>query len=291
MTTTAPAVHRELTRTLPVTVIRPSPTNPRKHFPDGSLKELAASILAQGVEQPLIVRADGENYELVHGERRLRAAKLAGLADVPVVIRSLSPSETMRAQLAEMDSSEGLTPLEKAAAYADALAALGVTQEQLAEQLGVTPGTLSTTLKLLKLPPEAQELLGPEGLTAAHGRELVRLVKKPAQLAQAVAQVRNALDQGGEVGVRQLRAYVDRVQSGKAGTKAHRARKAKAVARDGARREQRGIRERGVGTQVVVAAHNLALGVNGLAKTRPVKVPAHLFAKAAKVLALLKGWR
>jgi ParB family chromosome partitioning protein len=274
-----------------VSAITPSPTNPRKRFDPASLRELAASIKAKGVEQPLVVRAVGEGWQLIHGERRWRAAQLAGVVAVPCVLRQSTDAEVVEAQLAEMGQSQDLSPLEKAQALHDYLEMANLSQKVLSQRLGLSAGTVSVTLAILDLPEPGRAAMGAPFMTVGHGRELARLRKKPEALEAVCKVLQQAAGQREVVGVRMLRHMVDgytrpqpRPKTVKSGLKG----KPKARRRSPVTPSDRARKALG---ELVGASHNLALGVNGLSRTKPVKVPAHLFGKAAKVLALLRRGR
>src|SRR5205085_9422965 len=147
------------------------------------LQALAASIREVGVLQPVVVRAKEGGYELVAGERRLRAARAAGLATIPAVIRDSDDSEGLREALIENIHREDLGPLELAEAFQELLEDLGATQEQLAERLGVSRPHVANTIRLLQLAPGVQQLLAERKLSAGHARALLALEDEEAQVA------------------------------------------------------------------------------------------------------------
>lgn len=161
---------------VPVNAVGPNPKQPRTRFDDETLAELAASIKEVGILQPIVVRRAGDGaYELVAGERRLRAAKLAGLATVPVVLRDSGDSELLREALIENIHREDLNPIELAEAFRQLLEDLGLKQESLAERVGVSRSHIANTIRLLSLPLEVQQLLADDKLTAGHARALLAL--------------------------------------------------------------------------------------------------------------------
>jgi ParB family transcriptional regulator, chromosome partitioning protein len=160
---------------IPVEAIRPNPRQPRTAFDEDSLAALAGSIREVGVLQPVVVRAREAGYELVAGERRLRAARMAGLATVPAVIRSGDDTESLREALIENIHRQDLSPLELAAAFQELLEELGVTQETLAERLGHSRAHITNTIRLLSLPPDVQRLLADGRISAGHARALLGL--------------------------------------------------------------------------------------------------------------------
>lgn len=160
---------------LPVTSLHPNPSQPRQHFDAQALQELADSIKAQGIIQPLLVRpqGDGASYQIVAGERRWRAAQLAGLAQVPVFVRALSDKEVMAAALIENLQREDLNPIEEALALQGLRDTLGLTQEELAARLGKSRPAVANSLRLLQLSPAAREDLQAARLSAGHARCLL----------------------------------------------------------------------------------------------------------------------
>ena len=175
---------RERVLTLRVADIRPNPHQPRQTFDDEGLRELASSIRRHGILQPLTVRsAGGGKWELVAGERRLRAAKLAGLEKVPCIRREADDRESALLALVENLQRRDLHYLEEAAAIAAYIRQTGVTQEEAAAQLGRSPSALANKLRLLRLSPACRELLVQNGLTERHARCLLRLEDEEERLA------------------------------------------------------------------------------------------------------------
>jgi ParB family transcriptional regulator, chromosome partitioning protein len=162
-------------RELPVDVIRPNPEQPRSRFDPGSISELAHSISTAGIVQPLIVRplADG-SYELVAGERRWRAAREAGLDEVPAVIRDEGESERLQTALIENMAREDLNPVDEARACATLVEDLGLTKEELARRVGRSRAAVSNLIRLLDLPEPALELLRSGALSEGHGRAILQ---------------------------------------------------------------------------------------------------------------------
>jgi ParB family chromosome partitioning protein len=155
-------------------------------FPEESLSALARSIREVGVLQPIVVRARDGGYELVAGERRLRAARMAGLATIPALIREGDDTESLREALIENIHREDLAPLELASAFQELLEELGVTQETMAERLGYSRAHVANTIRLLSLPPEVQRLLGQGSIQAGHARALLSLPDDEARTAVAL---------------------------------------------------------------------------------------------------------
>ena len=160
---------------LPTTAIRPNTHQPRKHFSEAGIKELAASIREVGILQPLVIRSTDFGFELIAGERRLRAAKEAGLERVPVLIREAAENESMELALVENLQREDLNPLETASAYQALMDGFGLTKEQLAHRLGKSRATVTNTLRLAQLPPAVQSLLQEGKLSEGHARALLGL--------------------------------------------------------------------------------------------------------------------
>jgi ParB family chromosome partitioning protein len=163
------------TATLPLASLIPNPNQPRRYFDSESLQELADSIKVQGIIQPLLVRPqkDGNFWEIVAGERRWRAAKMAGLEQAPVLIRELSDNEVMAAALIENLQREDLNPMEEAQALHDLRTALELTQEELAARLGKSRPAVANALRLLQLEPAAQQDLRNGDISAGHARCLL----------------------------------------------------------------------------------------------------------------------
>jgi ParB family chromosome partitioning protein len=171
---------------LPVDCISPNPRQPRTTFSADTLAQLAESIRANGVLQPVIVRTSGDHsYQLVAGERRWRAAKLAGLVTVPAVIHGLSDAQALEVALVENLQREDLAPLERAAAYQHYLDFFGGTIEELAQRLAESRANISNYLRLLKLRPEVCYLLGTGELGMGQARALAAITNPEQQLALA----------------------------------------------------------------------------------------------------------
>jgi ParB family chromosome partitioning protein len=161
---------------VPLTSITPNPRQPRTIFDSDALHELAASIKEIGILQPPVVRKTGENtYELIMGERRFRAAKLAGLTSIPVIVRETNDNELLREALVENIHRSNLNSLEEAAAYNQMLTDFGFTHDELAEKLGKSRPVITNTLRLLNLPPSVQKRVAAGTLSAGHARALLGL--------------------------------------------------------------------------------------------------------------------
>ncbi len=166
---------------LPVDEIRPNPRQPRQVFDEDALAELAHSVQEFGVLQPVVVREADGGYELVMGERRLRAAQAAGLATLPAVVRDTADDALLRDALLENVHRAQLNPLEEAAAYQQLLEEFGVTQNELAGRLGRSRPQISNTIRLLNLPIPVQRRVAAGVLTAGHARALLGLEDAEAQ--------------------------------------------------------------------------------------------------------------
>lgn len=155
--------------------IRPCPFQPRKVFSEESLRELADSIREQGVVQPLIVRQVGTEFELIAGERRWRAAQLAGLTDVPVIVREADDRTVLELALIENLQRENLNPLEEALGFAQLIEQFGLTQEEAASRVGKSRAAVANALRLLKLPHEVQEKVRGGQLSVGHAKVILGL--------------------------------------------------------------------------------------------------------------------
>lgn len=163
--------------------IRPNPYQPRKDFDEKALDELAASILQLGIIQPITVRAlGGGRFEIISGERRLRAARRAGLKRVPAYVREADTEEMLEMALVENVQREELNPIEVAVGYQRLIEECSLTQEQVAQKIGKNRATVANFLRLLKLPPRLQAALRDGTLTAGHARALVALDEEAVQI-------------------------------------------------------------------------------------------------------------
>jgi ParB family chromosome partitioning protein len=158
---------------VPIDAIEPNPKQPRTAFDEDALASLAASIQEVGLLQPVIVRPRNSGFELIAGERRLRAARRAGLATIPAVVRDSDDTDSLREALMENIHREDLGPLELAAAFQELLDDLGATQESVADRLGCSRAHVANTVRLLTLPPDVQRLLNQGRIQAGHGRALL----------------------------------------------------------------------------------------------------------------------
>src|SRR6266478_6706059 len=167
---------------LPIDSISPNPQQPRKDFDDKALHDLAASLKQSGVLQPVVVRRAGDGYQLIVGERRWRAAKLAGLSQIPAVVREATDAQSLELALVENLLREDLNPMEEAEAYQRLLGEFDWTQEDLGERVGKDRSSVANCLRLLKLPELIQDDLRAGRLTMGHARALLSLDSPAEQL-------------------------------------------------------------------------------------------------------------
>ena len=189
---------------LPLERIDPNPKQPRIEFDDEALRELAESIAAQGVLQPILVRAAGDRYQLVAGERRFRASKKLGRATIPAIVRPISDEELLEVALIENLQREDLNAIEEALGYQRLLDELHYTHERLSERVGKNRSSITNTIRLLALPAAVQSMVSRETLTAGHARALLGL---PSH-AEIEASARYVADMG--LSVRKTEALVAR---------------------------------------------------------------------------------
>jgi ParB family chromosome partitioning protein len=182
-------------RTLPVGSLKPNRLQPRSYFDESAIAELAASIKAQGVVQPIVVAPDPDgSYSIIAGERRWRAARHAGLEEVPVVVREVADDrERLELALVENLQRSDLNPLEEAEAYQALQEKFGLNQEEVATRIGKARTTVTNALRLLKLPAEVRELLRDGRLTAGQARPLLTLPSPEEQIDLALRAVTEGL--------------------------------------------------------------------------------------------------
>jgi ParB family transcriptional regulator, chromosome partitioning protein len=171
-------------REVPVESIQPNPQQPRQRFERGALEDLAQSIRDHGVVQPLVVSAIGdERYQLIVGERRWQASKLAGLQKVPVVVKDVSDRQSLELALIENLQRADLNPLEEAAAYQRLMQDFGLTQQEVGQQVGKSRVAITNTMRLLLLPEVVKRAVIEERITEGHARALLSLPEKQGQMA------------------------------------------------------------------------------------------------------------
>jgi ParB family chromosome partitioning protein len=168
--------------------IKPNPFQPREDFDSQSLEELTRSIKEKGVIQPILVRRQGDKYELIAGERRLRASKMLGITEIPVIIKDVEDRDSLELSLIENIQRQGLNPIEEAHAYQYLIDKFQVTQEKISEVLGRARVSVTNTLRLLNLPQEVQQELKKGRISFAHGRALLEIedVNQQRRLTQEV---------------------------------------------------------------------------------------------------------
>ena len=204
---------RDVVRRIPIGRLRPSALQPRKHFPEEALRDLADSIREQGIVQPLIVRDRGDHFELIAGERRWRASQMAGLAEVPVIVREADDRAVLELALIENLQRENLNPLEEAHGYSQLLSQFQLTQEEVATKVGRSRAVVANALRLLKLAPPVQEALRDGLLSVGHAKVILGLTAEGQQKTAAQRVLKEGLN------VRQTEALVTRLQTGPATAK------------------------------------------------------------------------
>ncbi|MFI4944998.1 MAG: ParB/RepB/Spo0J family partition protein, partial [Burkholderiales bacterium] len=219
--------------------LEPNPYQPRLTIDPEKLAELAASIRASGIVQPILVRRRGERYQIIAGERRWRAAEAAGLASVPVSVREVKDEQLLELALVENVQREELSPLEEAQAFQRLQGELGLSQEEIARRVGRDRTTVANTVRLLKLPRELRELLAQGRLDAGHARALLALERAEDQLALGREAARKGLS------VREVERRVALLRAPRGGQRAARKEPNTAAAEERLRRA--------LGTRVLIA--------------------------------------
>ena len=179
---------------IPLHAVQPCSFQPRKDFPEESLRELADSIREQGIVQPLVVRRRGEGYELIAGERRWRAAQLAGLAEVPVIVREADDRAALELALIENLQRENLNPIEESHGFAQLIEQFQLTQEQAAARVGKSRVAVANALRLLKLDPEVQIYVRDGRLSVGHAKAILGLENAEEQRLAADRVLRQGLN-------------------------------------------------------------------------------------------------
>lgn len=193
---------------LPIEEIRPNPYQPRKEFDKKALEELCESIKTHGIFTPLLVRKSVSGYDLITGERRLRAAKMAGLKTVPAIQVEFTEEQMMEIAILENVQREDLNPIEEAAAYESLIQKLGYTQEKLAERVGKSREYCANIMRLLKLPEDVQSMVVNKELTMSHVRPLLSL-NDEEEIFDAAEKIKK-----NKMSVREVEAYVRDVNGG-----------------------------------------------------------------------------
>ncbi len=191
-----------LIREIPLDEIDPNPFQPRERFDDESLQELATSIKTHGVLEPIILRAKGKRYEIIAGERRYKASKLAGLKTIPAVVKNYNDLKTMEIALVENLQREDLNPLEQARTFMKLIKEFKLTQEEVARRTGKSRSAVTNTIRLLNLPEEIQKMLLEEKISQGHARALLSLGDAKLQIKIA----RKIVEEG--LSVREVEAIV-----------------------------------------------------------------------------------
>lgn len=174
-----------VTKTVRISDLEPNRDQPRKTFTEETLSSLAESIAKHGVLEPILVRPSGSHYQIIAGERRWRAAQLAGLDEVPVVIRDMSDKDAMAVSLVENLHRDDLNPMEEAHGYAQLMNDFGMTQDEIALQVGKSRSAISNALRLLNLPQDISEMVQEGDLGAGHARALLGIEDPDVQLDMA----------------------------------------------------------------------------------------------------------
>lgn len=197
----------EIVRDIAILELRPNPYQPRKVFDDEAIEELKNSIIEHGILQPIIARKSIKGYEIVVGERRYRAALLAKLDYVPVVVRELTEQQMMELSILENLQREDLNPMEEAQAYQMLMEKLNITQEQLSMRLGKSRPHIANHIRLLTLPKSVQQLVSTGKLSMGHGRTLLSLQNKEKIEKVALKTVKESLN------VRQLEQLIQELNN------------------------------------------------------------------------------
>src|SRR3989338_3195949 len=184
---------KERVQTLKVTQIIPSRFQPRLNFSESKIEELARSIQEKGIIQPILVRASGDQFELIAGERRLRAVKHLGLEEIPAIIRRIADADLLETALIENIQREELNPIEEARAYRRLSDEFGQTQDTIAKRVGKDKSSVSNLLRLLNLPNKIQEHLSNNLISFGHARALLSLLEPKRQMAFCEAIIKRGL--------------------------------------------------------------------------------------------------
>lgn len=180
-TSPVPALEGEGSSRVAIDLIDPNPVQPRRVFQQEALHQLADSIRQHGIIQPLVIRKSGSRYQLVAGERRWRAAKIAGLAQVPAVVQEISDDHLLEITLIENIQREDLNPIELAVALDRMARELNISQDEIGRRTGKDRSTISNSIRLLQLPPDLQQLVAERRLSAGHARSLLALTDEEMQ--------------------------------------------------------------------------------------------------------------
>ncbi len=199
-------------RTVPIEFIARSPRNPRRHFDENELQDLAASIRQHGIVQPVVVRTVDQNrFEIIAGERRWRAAQLAGFTEVPVIVRDVDDRTALELAIVENVQRSDLNPLEEALGYEQLIAEHGYTQNDLGEIIGKSRSHVANSLRLLKLPDPVRDMLSEGSLSAGHARALVS-TSDPTTLAKAIVSKGLSVRDAERMAQNDIRSQLDPMQ-------------------------------------------------------------------------------
>lgn len=257
---------------VPLSALKPNPEQPRREFNEAALRELADSIRQKGVLQPVLAEASTDGtYMIVAGERRVRAARLAGLEKLPVIVRQFSDEEKLEIALIENVQREDLNPIEQALAFKRLMEVAGLNQEEMAARVGKDRSTVANTLRLLKLPADAQEAVGKGELTAGHARAILMLVNPADQQVL----LRRVIEKG--ISVREAEEAAAALNSGKRGA----ARKGGGAA--GARKEPE-IRDM---EQKLIEKLGTKVDINGTGRKGRIQISYYSADDLERVLQLL----
>lgn len=266
--------HESGERQVPVDRIRPNPYQPRTDFEEGALTDLVESIRANGLLQPLVVRPTEEGWEVVAGERRLRALRKLGWSAAPVVVRELSDQQMLVLALVENLQRENLSPIEEGQGYRSLMEAFDLTQSQVAERVGKDRSTVANTLRLLQLDDEVRRMVGSGALSAGHGRAILGLDGSEAQIELANEVVEKDLSvRATERRVRKLKEGDGREDDEDSGASTRR--------KDPVARKAERLLERALGTQVSVGLRGSDRG--------EIKVVFHDAEEFERIVGLLIG--
>lgn len=179
-----PGLAEEHIHEVDIPLILPNPFQPRLKFDEEEINSLAETIKEKGLLQPVLLRKKGNSYEVISGERRVRAAKLAGLKKIPAIIKDVSDSEMLEITLIENLQREELNPLEEARGYLTLMKEFGLTQEEVAKKVGKSRSAIANTMRLLKLPEEIQKAILEEKISEGHARALLSIKDEKLMLAE-----------------------------------------------------------------------------------------------------------
>lgn len=248
--------HGENLQEIDLDLLEPSADQPRTIFRERQLDELAASIRANGIVQPLLARRRGDKFQIIAGERRWRAAQRAGLAKVPVVVRDIPDERVLELSLIENIQREELNPIEEANAYRRLIEGLGITQEDVAQRVGRDRSSVTNYLRLLKLPEELQQWVEEDRLSMGHARALLSLETPEAQRELAVEVIARRLSvRETERAVKRVLAETAKRATGPGGAGA--AGRAGALATDANQRAAEEKLSRRLGTKVRITPMKL----------------------------------